>query len=177
MLAGENFFLVFAMAKRYAGGAVEWDDLVSIGSEAICRAAMAFDPGRGFKFSTLAYHFIKKAVDDAFRAARLPIRAGRLVQSSLDAGTRRERAVHELIPDPRAASPLDIAHAREAWERARRVLSPREHRVITGPIVDGAMLTEIAGELGVTKQRIDQIQRRALGRLRTRFARERRPSP
>jgi RNA polymerase primary sigma factor len=68
-----NLRLVHALARRYRGGGVPFEDLVQEGTVGLVRAVERFDHQRGLKFSTYAVWWIRRALADAIAAAR-PIR-------------------------------------------------------------------------------------------------------
>ena len=54
----ENLGLVYAVAKRFTGRNVEYEDLVQIGSIGLIKASENFDESLGYKFSTYAVPMI-----------------------------------------------------------------------------------------------------------------------
>jgi RNA polymerase primary sigma factor len=74
-----NQGLVRAVARRYRGLGVPFEDLVQEGNIGLMRAVEKFDRSRGLKFSTYAVWWIRSAlvesVGDA-RTIRVPARAG-----------------------------------------------------------------------------------------------------
>ncbi len=54
------------------GGGVD-EDLFSEAVAGMFRAARTFDPGRGFRFSTYAMHWIRSALQDGARRSRVPV--------------------------------------------------------------------------------------------------------
>lgn len=76
-LVAANMRLVYALAKRHEGHGVGFSDLVQEGAIGLMRAATKFDPDRGYKFSTYAYHWIRQALLRALasdsRLIRLPM--------------------------------------------------------------------------------------------------------
>jgi RNA polymerase primary sigma factor len=75
-----NLRLVFAVAVRYRGRGVPFEDLVQEGTLGLVRALEKFDHRRGLKFSTYAVWWIRRGVMDAVleaRPIRIPARARR----------------------------------------------------------------------------------------------------
>lgn len=62
-----NTGLVHACCKRFTGRGVEYDDLYQSGCIGLVKAAKAFDPGRGFQFSTYAVPVILGEIKKIFR--------------------------------------------------------------------------------------------------------------
>ena len=88
-------------------------------------------------------------------------------------GEDAENELGDLIQDVTAPAPADIAAQSSMREQVDRVLShlqERERRVLElrFGLFDGRprTLEEIGGELNLTRERIRQIERKALGRLR-----------
>ena len=88
-------------------------------------------------------------------------------------GEDAENELGDLIQDSSAPAPADVAAQSSMREQVDRVLShlqERERRVLElrFGLFDGRprTLEEIGGELNLTRERIRQIERKALGRLR-----------
>ena len=88
-------------------------------------------------------------------------------------GEDAENELGDLIQDVTAPAPADVAAQSSMREQGDRVLSnlqDRERRVLElrFGLFDGRprTLEEIGGELNLTRERIRQIERKALGRLR-----------
>ncbi len=74
-----NVRLVASVVRRYVhrAGDLDFDDLVQEGVKGLHRAAMKFDPEKGYKFSTYATWWIRqhveRAIDDTGSTIRLPV--------------------------------------------------------------------------------------------------------
>ena len=95
--------------------------------------------------------------------------------SSLEApiGEEQEARFGQVLADASIDSPLEIALDRDRRRRilnALRVLNPREENVIRKRFgigfKDDSTLAEIGREFGLTRERVRQIEEKALGKLR-----------
>ena len=176
LLARMNMALVQAMAKRSrANSDVENAELVSEGNVALFRAIEKFDVSRGFRFSTYACRAILKAFSrSAIRNSRYrTMFAVELTSNNIDRVDREWQI--------RQAQEESIMELRRVLTENRASLSRVEQRVIESrfsidaPADDTSArmtLEEIGDVIGVTKERVRQIQMRALEKLR--YALERR---
>ena len=164
-----NVPLVLAMVKRTRITGVDYADLISEGNLALLRAVDKFDCARGFKFSTYACRAILKSFARvAARTARyrvhFPTEFDPVLEKS-DAMDRKRAAVeNDCVEELKAI--LDSNTAK---------LNPVEQRVIKARFAiendDGAReevktLEQVGEMIGVTKERVRQIQNKALGKLR-----------
>ena len=121
------------------------------------------------------------SVEELAERVQLPLeRVAEILQMSQEPvsletpiGEDAENELGDLIEDRTAAAPADVAaqsSMREQVDRALAHLSERERRVLElrFGLADGRprTLEEIGGELSLTRERIRQIERKALGRLR-----------
>ena len=167
-IAETNLALVLAMAKRARMSEVDFADLVSEGNMALLRAVDKFDCERGFKFSTYACRAILKAFS----------------RQGMKLSKYRQRFPSEFDPQFERSNHLETVRAtgeKEAAAEVRHVvmsntcdLSEVERAVIfhrfglDQAAADRPMLTlEQVGQLiGVTKERVRQIQNKALEKIR-----------
>jgi len=181
-IAQTNLALVLAMAKRTRMSEVDFADLVSEGNMALLRAVDKFDAGRGFKFSTYACRAILKA----FSRAGMKLSKHR---SLFPTGFDPEFERSDYMETKRANEEDDCAdEVKRIVETNQAELSRIEQQVIkhrfklvapdvrdepAPPIVrdDGKPLTlqQVGQIIGVTKERVRQIQNAALDKIRTRL--------
>lgn len=167
-IAETNLALVLAMAKRLRGTDLDFGDLISEGNMALLRSVDKFDCGRGFKFSTYACRAILKAF------SRHGIKAMKYRQRfPTEFDPEFERSDH--LATVRATSEQESAQeVRYVVESNRADLSELERSVISqrfgfdGPVGPRNPTLEEVGEMiGLTKERVRQIQNKALEKIKT----------
>ncbi len=165
ILINANMRLVVNIAKRHAGQTDNFFELLSDGNMSLIRAVEKFDYGRGFKFSTYASWAIMKNF-----ARTIP-----------DELHRRERfvtghdEVFEIAPDTRTDEYEQVASKDRATYSVNRMLEylePREREIIRmraglDSHAKGMTLEEIGQQFGITKERVRQLNARAMKKLRT----------
>lgn len=220
-LIEKNLKLVVAVAKRYRGYGLPFEDLIQEGNIGLMKAVEKFDPDRGYRLSTYATWWIRQAIGRGLmnqgRIIRVPVYMSEKIQKMTRArrelagereptdeevagrlgwtvdeveDTRRVMAdvvsleasppsgepvsrLRDFIEDENVPAPPDImvrkaetALLEEALER----LPERERYVLVRRygLDDGepATLAKLAEELGLSLERIRQLQRRAEGVLK-----------
>lgn len=120
-----NLRLVRALAGRYSGRGVPFDDLVQEGSVGLMRAVEKFDHRRGLKFSTYAVWWIRRSLLDAIRDARtirIPPVAARQV-AAVRATEAELRRSGDAATDEAIAQRAGISHATVSVLRAAPYVS------------------------------------------------------
>lgn len=163
-LVQANMALVPAMAKRMAISSVEFGELVSEGYMAVLRSIEKFDVSRGFKFSTYACRAIQKAFQ---RLARKVRRYQRFFPVEFD--SRLERSDHcERRRESQREDCVDAVQ--QVLRRNRAELSQVELAVVLERFPLQARkrgtLAEVGRMVGLSKERVRQVQEVALGKLR-----------
>jgi len=72
--------LAHKIARRYVRAGVALEDLIQIGTIGLMNAVKTFDPDRGVKFETYAFHHIAGEIRHFFRDGLEPVRAPRWVR-------------------------------------------------------------------------------------------------
>ena len=167
----ENIPLVLAMAKRTRITGVDLTDLISEGNLALMRAVNKFDCARGYKFSTYACRAILKSFSRvATRMARhrghFPIEFDPTLERSTFIEQTRSRKEGECVHELKTI--LDENTARLSDVEQTVILA---RFALDGPGDDAGVraktLEQVGEMIGVTKERVRQIQNKALGKLRT----------
>lgn len=161
-----NMGLVLAMAQRAKYQGVEFTDLVSEGSMALLRSAEKFDCSRGFKFSTYACRAIFKGFS---RVAKQTYRYYNHFPNQLetsmekdDRATRQEQEERQYLADEfRVIIQNNLA---DLTDIERSVVQMRFSLGEETP--DPQTLKQVGFQLGLTKERIRQIQNKALAKLK-----------
>jgi len=163
-----NMPLVLAMAKRTRLNGLDPNEMISEGNLALLRSVEKFDCSRGFKFSTYACRAILKSFSRvAMRTARYRGHFPTEFDPSLEKGNFTDRQRDDL--ENRC-----LQEIREIMTENRASLSEVEQTVIrerfaldayTAP-AKGRTLEQVGTIIGVTKERVRQIQNKALAKLR-----------
>jgi RNA polymerase sigma factor (sigma-70 family) len=158
-----NLRLVVSIAKRHVGPSNNFFELVSDGNMSLIRAVEKFDFARGNKFSTYASWAIMKNF-----ARTIP-----------EENYRRDRFVtgHEEMFEAAADNRTDEHEYESALKRMQEAvkgmlgrLDERERKIIISRFGLGGVseqtLEQLGRELGITKERVRQIESRAQEKLR-----------
>ena len=166
-----NLRLVVSIAKRHVGPVENFFELVSDGNISLIRAVEKFDFARGNKFSTYASwaimkNFARTIPDEHRRRDRFRTSQAEMFGATEDA--RSDQYEQEAAQMQREAQ----------VERILERLDEREQKIIMSRFgltrgEEPLTLKEVGAEMGVTKERVRQIEARALSKLRRAVQEER----
>lgn len=163
-IVSANLRLVVAMARRFANARYSLDELIDEGIFTLLRAVERFDFDRGFRFSTYAVRAIqhnlvryvgrRRQDDERFRSGEVES-----LQEPVSDG-------EELFSEQRWESMQDSLSA------MLQRLDKRERAIIQARFAMGGeakvqTLSMLARKFGVCKERIRQLEKRALEKLRS----------
>ncbi|MCM2372255.1 sigma-70 family RNA polymerase sigma factor [Aporhodopirellula aestuarii] len=159
-----NLRLVFSIVKKFVNANNSFDELLSDGIIALIRGVEKFDFDRGFRFSTYATQVVRR---NAYRTVvtrqqeRQKV-VGGLQDMDIDIGEEERTSAisetrwHELRS--RLSVMLGDLDRREKFIIRARFSLGSHRRVHT--------LQSLADRLGVSKERVRQLERRAMDKLR-----------
>lgn len=160
-----NMRLVMSIVKKFVTPLQSFDDLLSEGTITLMQAVEKFDYDRGFRFSTYAYRSISRT-------------AYRCVAAANEHEARVTRDAEEWAfghsDDAQSSTMTD-----QLWSGLRdftaamlQRLDRRERFIIRSRYALGShrrvrSFQDLANKLGVSKERVRQIESRAVGKLQT----------
>jgi RNA polymerase sigma factor (sigma-70 family) len=165
-LVRTNLALVLAMAKRVRLGDVDFAEVVSEGNMALLRAVDKFNVERGFKFSTYACRAILKAFSRTAmkhnrHRTKFPVEFEPDLEKSDWADKRRDQVEEDCIDELKAIVDRNLADLSTVEETVIR------RRFNWDQADDSSLTLEDVGKIiGVTKERVRQIQNKALAKIR-----------
>ncbi len=191
-----NLRLVVSVAKRYRAGGLTFTDLVQEGNIGLMHAAEKYDYRRGHRFSTYAVWWIREAMTTAIKEQGATIRVPAYLYRRDNPGggpvrlrdaADHARAIVSLdapcdeggdgggVTDRDAPAVEEEATGRLIARDVRAVmllLDPRDRAIIAYRFGLGDLgphsLAETAAQFGISRQRVNQIEERALDTLKMR---------
>ena len=191
-LVEANLRLVVKLAMEYRHARIGLDDLIAEGNLGLIEAANRFDPLRGVRFATYASWWIRKfiiqAIDRQAHQTTSPARGSsgdpapekpetprrqRIISVDDFMQTSSDRHMLEKIASLTSADPQDVALERQLATKLTAILPklPAQERLILAAHygLDGQpprTLQQIGKEMSLTRERVRQIEQRAIARAR-----------
>ena len=160
-IVGRNLGLAYSMMSRLRLQNPDHDDILSEGLAALARAVERFDPWRGIRFSTYACNLI---VRDLINASKRATRYRRRFPHQHEVSFERP----EPVSDPR--TDLYLERLQRALAKNLAGLTGLESYIIRRRFPTDRpkreTLQQIGDAIGVSKERVRQIQMKALDKLR-----------
>lgn len=166
-----NMPLVLAMAKRTRLSSIDFNEMISEGNMALLRSVEKFDCSRGFKFSTYSCRAILKSFSRvAMRASRyrgkFPTEFDPAMERSDHVEKQRVQVEQDCVDELKQILLRNLACLSDV---ERTVINERfaidQSPVDANP--GSKTLEQVGNIIGVTKERVRQIQNNALRKIRT----------
>lgn len=164
-----NLRLVISIARKFSTSTCDFDELMSEGNEILLKAITKFDYSRGYRFSTYATHSVQRHfyryTQKKHKRDSVEYRSSVEVLNELPQGDADELIAQWVQEEERMGALI---------ARMADRLDEREHRIVTarfGLSTNGVTKTlrELSAELGLSKERVRQLQMAAVEKLRDLF--------
>ena len=157
-----NLRLVCAIAHKMSNSSQDFDEYVSEGNLILVNAVDKFDFSRGFRFSTYATHAVQRHLYRVMQ--RRQRRRSREFASP-------DEILRDQVPTRDQDAPLDERIAQQLIDRFDDCLDQRERTIIeerfglNGRGSSAETLKAVADKVGLSKERVRQLQIRAIEKL------------
>ena len=153
--------LAISVARGFASDEFPLDELISEANVTLLRAIERFDWQRGFRFSTYLTHAVRRNLCRYItnrRKEKSRFIAAESLESASDPSLRTDAYEQEM------------SHALNCLDEMLTMLEPRENYILCsrfgyGEGQEKQTLKVVAEQLGVSRERVRQLERRSLAKL------------
>ncbi|QDU38933.1 RNA polymerase sigma factor SigB [Maioricimonas rarisocia] len=166
-IARANLRLVVALARKFSHSSNEFEELLSDGNMILMNAVEKFDCSRGFRFSTYATHAVQRHFYRQMqrrqrrRSFEIATSSEVLVETSVDSPVEDEL---EQVAQHKVATTL-ISRLEDCLDERELYIMQRRFGLGEADDDSGQTLKTLAGEMGLSKERVRQLQIRAIEKV------------
>lgn len=175
-LVEANLKFVANIARNYKGLGLSYSDLIQEGNAGLFKAADKFDPDKGYKFISYAVNWIKQSILEALNKKN-SLKSAELPNETYDdvLDEKKDLTINDISLDDVYLDLSDDERRREKdiCDVAKFLLTgltSREKYIVCqyNGINEkkSKTLEEIGNDLGITKERVRQINEKAMKKLR-----------
>ncbi|ALS22104.1 sigma-70 family RNA polymerase sigma factor [Paenibacillus naphthalenovorans] len=170
LLFKNNIPSIYKIVRRWKkmGCNIETEELISIGCLGMQKAYNFYDPTKGFKFTTLLYTAINNEIKYHVRATKLNKRDYYHI-ISLDKPHEDGDTLYNIVSDTNIIDPFSLTNSiflRNLLIKFYETATEREKIIIHKIYYEGISGRELSDELGITHQRVSQIHKKILEKLK-----------
>lgn len=158
----ENQRLVYHIMKKYKINASDYDDVASVGTIGLIKAAATFDESKKIKFATYAGRCIQNEINMYFRKEKKYMYDISLNEPIANDAEGNERTVGDIIPSPEKDFTEELAESEifiKCISIILNLLEPRE-RLIMLYAIAGSKQRDIAKKINISQSHVSRLEKK-----------------